>query len=183
MSFFLVSVAVAVAVALLAGGSLRSILDTRLEATWSLFLALGLQIALDVFWRDGGSGLGSVLLILSYGLLVGFCFANMGLKGMTVVAIGIACNALVITVNDGMPVRTPPGTITETVKHHPERGSDDLVFLSDIIVVDPLNQALSFGDLIMVVGLADLLVHRSRAGREGGPVRRRRTDELQALTL
>src|SRR5688500_6615048 len=89
MSFFLVSVAVAVAVALLAGGSLRSILDTRLEATWSLFLALGLQIALDVFWRDGGSGLGSVLLILSYGLLVGFCFANMGLKGMTVVAIGI----------------------------------------------------------------------------------------------
>jgi hypothetical protein len=57
------------------------------------------------------------------------------------------------------------------------------VFLSDIIVVDPLNQALSFGDLIMVVGLADLLVHRSRTPRESGTSRRRRPGDLQTLTV
>lgn len=176
MSFFLVSVAVALGVALLSGGSLRSVLDTRLVATWSLFAALGLQMALDVFWRDGGGGLPRLLLVVSYGLLIGFCFANLGLKGMTVVAVGIACNALVITVNDGMPVRTAKDSITETVKHHAERPSDDLVVLADIIVVDPLNQALSFGDLIMVVGLADLLVHRSRAGHDRGRARRRPGD-------
>lgn len=179
MSFFVVGVALALGVALLCGGSLRSVLETRLCATWALFTALGLQVALDVFWRKGGSGFGQFLLVVSYGLLIGFCAANVRLKGMAVVAIGIACNALVIAVNNGMPVRTGPETITETVKHHPERPGDTLVGLSDIIVVDPLNQALSFGDLIMVVGLADVLVHRSRAGIR--PVRRRRIEDLQTL--
>jgi hypothetical protein len=43
--------------------------------------------------------------------------------------------------------------------------------LADIIVVPPVNQALSFGDLIMLVGLVDVLVHRSRA-TPGRPRRR-----------
>lgn len=179
MSFFVLSVAVALGVALLCGGNLRAVLDTRLRGTWALFAALGVQVALDVFWRRGGTGFGSVLLAGSYMLLLGFCAANVNLRGMSVVAVGIAANALVIAVNAGMPVRTAPDTITETVKHHAERPSDDLVFLSDIIVVDPLNQALSFGDLIMVVGLADVLVHRSRVGI----TRKRRPRTLGTLPL
>ncbi|MGH9000134.1 MAG: DUF5317 family protein [Acidimicrobiia bacterium] len=163
MSFIVASVAVALGVALLSGGTLRSVLETRLRAPWALFGALAVQVALDLFWRRGSSDLGHALLVGSYVALVCFCLANLRLRGMAVVAIGIASNALVIAVNEGMPVRTPPGTIRETVKHHAERPSDDLTALSDIIVVDHLNQALSFGDLIMVVGLADLLFHRSRA--------------------
>lgn len=171
MSFFVIVVAVAVGVALTTGGSLSRILDTQLRAVWALFLALGIQLMLDFLWRGPSNDAGHALLVVSYGLLLLFCGANLRLRGMSVVGIGIALNALVITVNGGMPIRTAGG-FTDTVKHHVERPSDRLTPLGDIIVVDDLNQALSFGDLIMVVGLIDVLVHRSRAGatraRRGG---------------
>ncbi len=161
MSFLVVTLALALGVALLSGGSLNRVLETRLQALWALFGALALQVMLDLFW-SGPGGLSPMLLAASYLLLIGFCLANVTLKGMTVVAIGIALNALVIVVNGGMPIRTDPG-FRATVKHHAERPSDSLTALSDIIVLRPLNQALSFGDLIMLVGLVDVLVHRSRA--------------------
>jgi hypothetical protein len=168
MSFFLVTFALALGVALLAGGSLQEVLETRLRGTWALFLAFGTQLALDIF-RTGGGAAGHGLLVASYLLLLGFCAANIGLRGMSVVAIGIALNAAVITVNGGMPIRTARGEVATTVKHHLERPSDRLMPLADIIVVPPIRQALSFGDLIMIVGLIDVLVHRSRttAGRKG----------------
>ena len=167
MSFLVVTLALALGVALLTGGSLARVLETRLRATWALFAALALQVALDLLW-SGPGGLSHLLLTVSYLLLLGFCAANLSLKGMSVVAFGIFLNAVVITVNGGMPIRTDPG-FPETVKHHAEGPSDSLTFLGDIIVLRPLNQALSFGDLIMLVGLVDVLVHRSRPA----PARRR----------
>ena len=56
-----------------------------------------------------------------------------------------------------------------TTKHHAERPSDKLTFLGDIILVPALRQSLSFGDLIMLVGLVDVLFHCSR-----NPATRRR---------
>lgn len=174
MSFFVITLAVAIGIALLSGGSLNRILETRLVARPALFGALALQMILELFWKGPSDTFGHLVLVLSYLLLLGFCAANATLKGMTVVAIGIGLNALVITLNQGMPIRT--GSAFEaTVKHHAEEPGDKLMVLADIIVVSPLNQALSFGDLIMVVGLADVLVHRSRAGAAG---RRRRPAEL-----
>lgn len=177
MSFLVVTLGIGLGVALLTGGSLARILETRLRATWALFAALALQVMLDLLWRGPSNAFGHSLLVASYLLLLGFCVANLGLRGMSVVAIGIFLNAAVVTVNRGMPIRTQGG-FKETVKHHAERPSDKLIVLADIIVVRPLNQALSFGDLIMVVGLADVLVHRSRA--TGG--RARRPIALEALT-
>ncbi|MGH9035671.1 MAG: DUF5317 family protein, partial [Acidimicrobiia bacterium] len=134
MSFLLVTLAIALGVALLTGGSLTRVLETRLRATWALFLALVLQVALDLFWSDHGNGMSRVLLAVSYALLVGFCLTNVTNKGMSVVALGIALNGLVIAVNGGMPIRTDPG-FRETAKHHAERPSDSLTFLGDIIVL------------------------------------------------
>jgi hypothetical protein len=149
-------------------------METRLRVPWALFLALAIQLGLDVVGpsRAGAADLGSWLLVASYGLLLGFCVANLGLRGMSVVAVGIALNATVITLNRGMPIRTARGEVVPTVKHHREGPSDRLMPLADIIVVPPINQALSFGDLIMLVGLVDVLVHRSRAapGRPGRAV-------------
>lgn len=161
MSFLVVTLAVALGLALLTGGSLARVLETRLRTLWALFLALAVQMALDLLWSGPGNGISRLLLAVSYALLIGFCLANVTVKGMAVVAFGISLNALVIVVNGGMPIRTDPGFV-ETVKHHAERPSDSLTFLGDIIVLRPLNQALSFGDLIMLVGLVDVLVHRSR---------------------
>lgn len=163
MSFFVVTLAGALGIALVTGGSLGRILDTRLAALPALFAALGIQLALDLFWDGPSTTAGHLLLVASYGLLMVFCAANFSLKGLTVVAIGIALNALVVTVNHGMPIRTA-GTFEATVKHHAERPADRLMPLADIIIVSPINQALSFGDLIMVVGLVDVLFHRSRSG-------------------
>ena len=173
MSLFVIALALALGLALVTGGSLRHVMETRLRATPALFLALALQLGLDLLgpWRGSGAHLGHWLLVSSYGLLLGFCAANLGLRGMSVVAIGIALNAAVITVNEGMPIRTARGKVTTTVKHHRQRPSDRLMPLADIIVVPPVSQALSFGDLIMMVGLADVLVHRSRA--TPGRLRRR----------
>lgn len=174
MSFFLITVAVAVGIALTTGGSLQRILETKLRGTWALFGALALQLSLDLFWNGPSDDFAYALLVLSYGLLLLFCGMNLRLRGMSVVAIGIALNGLVITVNHGMPIRTSGDTFTATVKHHAERPSDRLMPLADIIVVDEINQALSFGDLIMLVGLVDVLVHRSRAVE--GRSRHRRDD-------
>jgi hypothetical protein len=181
MSFLLGTVALAFGIALVTGGSLRQILDTRLRLTGALFAALGLQIAIDVLdpSRHGRAGLGSGVLVVSYVLLLAFCAANLSLRGMSVVLIGIACNAAVITLDGGMPIRTS-GEIAATVKHHAERPSDRLMPLADIIVVPPINQALSFGDLIMIVGLVDVLVHRSRAVA-AGPRRRGGLEGVSAV--
>jgi hypothetical protein len=179
MSFLFVTVAVAIGIALITGGSLRAILETRLRATWALFTALALQLLLDLLgpWRGVAGNAGHVLLVVSYVLLLGFCASNLRLRGMAVVAIGIALNGVVITLNRGMPVRAPGAEITDTVKHHAERPSDRLTVLGDIIVVPSLSQALSFGDLILMVGLVDVLVHRSRA-----PVRPRRATGGEPLS-
>jgi len=124
-------------------------------------------------WHDLGFG----LLVASYVLLLGFCFGNLIMKGMTVVMIGVACNAVVIAANQGMPVDVPPdweqsGWIEPTIKHHPQESDDDLMFLADIIVLrSPFDIVISFGDLILAVGLVDVAFHASRRPR------RRRTTE------
>ena len=50
---------------------------------------------------------------------------------MGIVFIGIACNALVITLNQGMPVKIPAewqdkSWTQPTVKHHPQQPDDKL---------------------------------------------------------
>ena len=92
-------------------------------------------------------------------------------------AVGIALNGAVITVNHGMPIRAPKAAVAATTKHHAERPSDKLTPLGDIILVPALRQSLSFGDLIMLVGLVDVLFHCSR-----NPATRRRVATARAAS-
>src|SRR5438093_12650185 len=113
MSFLFVTLAAAVGVALVTGGSLRRILETRLRIPSTLFAALGLQIVLEVVHPHAGTfgHLASALLVVSFAFLLVFCAANLHLRGMAVVAIGIALNGAVITVNRGMPIRAPQARV------------------------------------------------------------------------
>jgi len=63
-----------------------------------------------------------------------------------------------------IPVKWQNQTWTQpTVKHHPQQPDDKLRFLSDIIVLEhPYDTVLSFGDLILAVGLCDLAFNASR---------------------
>ncbi len=157
--------AIAVAVALIlpavTGGSYTRLIMTDWRWSPLLFAGLGLQVVLEFDtipksrWDDVGYG----LLMLSYALIIGFCARNLLLKGMVIVLIGVCCNTLVIAFDRGMPVHLPPDLAKEqafepTVKHHPQDASDRLTVLGDRIVLrSPFDTALSFGDLIIAVGL------------------------------
>jgi hypothetical protein len=44
-------------------------------------------------------------------------------------------------------------------KHHLERSSDRLLFLADVIPARPFRAVVSFGDVAMTVGVANVIVH------------------------
>ena len=173
-----IALAIALLIPLLTRGSYARLLAIRWHWAALLFAGLAIQIVLEyytlprAYWHDWGYG----LLVASYVLILGFCFRNLVLRGMGVVIIGISCNALVIGLNQGMPVKIPPEWRTEvwaqsTVKHHPQQPDDRLRFLSDIIVLkEPFDTVLSFGDMILAVGLCDVAFWASRRPktRRGG---------------
>ena len=112
------------------------------------------------------------LLMASYALILGFCVANLSTRGFGVIAIGIALNALVIGLNQGMPTK-PIGDnargdrvfkpVVQTVKHRQEQRSDLLTFLDDrILFPKPFDELVSFGDLVMSVGICELAYYASR---------------------
>jgi hypothetical protein len=170
----------ALLVPLVTRGSYKRLLDTEIHWGWLLAAGLAIQIGLEFaepprrYWHSVGYG----LLVASYVLVLAFCARNLVLRGMSIVLIGIACNAVVIVANQGMPVKIPadwdPATNVATVKHHPQQPGEQLLILSDIIVLDqPWNTVLSYGDLILAVGLCDLAYNASR-----DPQRRRRKTRL-----
>jgi hypothetical protein len=169
----LLALGAALLVPLLTSGSYARLLDKPWR--WGSFLAagIGIQLALDILpfpksrWHDLGFG----LLVMSYVFLLAFCARNALIRGMSVVFIGVALNALAITVNQGMPVKVPAdwqrdNRIEATIKHHPRVHGDHMLVLTDIIVLrSPFNTVLSFGDLILAVGLCDVTYQASRRPR------------------
>ena len=165
-----IAVAIALVLPLLTGGSYTRLVMTDWRWSALLFVGLGFQLALEFLpipesrWDDLGFG----LLLVSYVLIIAFCARNLLLRGMIIVLVGVACNALVILVNNGMPVEVPPdwegkAWVEETIKHHPKEADDQLTFLADIIVLRaPFDTVISFGDLIIAVGLCDVTYHASR---------------------
>src|SRR5689334_1879778 len=170
----------ALLVPLATGGSYTRLFEKPWR--WGSFLvaAVAIQLAVEVLpISKSHHHVGFGLLVASYVLLLGFCGRNALIKGMTVVFIGVALNAIAITVNEGMPVRVPAvwhGTdrIATTIKHHPRRSSDHLVVLTDVIVLRSPFTAISFGDLIVLVGLYDVMYQASRRPRRRPSVPRTR---------
>jgi len=89
-----------------------------------------------------------------------------------VIAIGIALNTLVIGLNQGMPSK-PVGDdargnrvyspVVQTIKHRQEQKSDLLRVLDDrILFPKPFDELVSFGDLVIAVGICELTYYASR---------------------
>jgi len=152
------------------GGSFKRLARLDFEAPWLLFVGLGIQLVLEltpIVPASRADDVGFALLLASYVAILSFGILNIRITGMAVVTIGIALNVLVIALNQGMPYRAPEGTTLETtVKHRPERHSDILTVLDDrIIVPGPLGESVSFGDLILAVGIIDVTFRASRRVR------------------
>jgi len=176
MSWTLATVILALLVPAITRGSYVRLLGTPWR--WSALLALGLgvQALLGIVdlpesrWHDVGFG----FLVASYVLLIAWCAGNAVVRGMSVVLVGVALNALAITANQGMPVDVPESwaddvAVEASVKHHPQTGDDRLLPITDIVPVPgPWPTMASFGDLILTVGLCDVAFHASRRGRRRG---------------
>ena len=184
MGYLGVTVVVAALVVAITFGSFGQLAKIQVKAVWLLLTGLVIQIVVTFVGipQHLYDSLGFGLIMFSYVLILAFCFVNIGIRGIGLITIGVAMNALVIGLNQGMPTRDQPITtasgrhikkpIEPDVKHRPERSSDLLPFLSDIIWLPaPFDdEAISFGDLILAVGICELAYYASRRRyTRGGP--------------
>lgn len=152
------------------GGRLRRIGNGEFRR-WPLLVA-GVALQAVAGWLPAAFGTAAV--VLSFVVLVAFAVSNLRLPGMAVVAIGMAMNAATITANGGMPVREDAviaagiaarGELDRVdlgPKRHLADDDDTLMFLSDIIPVSLTREVLSFGDLVISFGVADVVYHLLR---------------------
>ena len=190
MGFTAAAVAAGVVLGLLLGGRPSNIGRRPLQLVSVLVVSVALQAFAENV--DIDDTLGLALVLVSYAGLSAFAVANIRLVGMPVVLVGLVCNLAVITVNGGMPVEreaiVAAGVATDAeidrldfgAKRHLEE-DDQLMFLADIVPVSVTSEVLSFGDLILAFGVADVIF---RLLRPIGERRRRRGHgEDEALDL
>jgi hypothetical protein len=181
--FFAATIALSIVVVVATKGSFERLGRLRFHMLWLLFVGLAIQIVLEVVDvpADRIEDLGVAILLLSYVAILAFCFVNRAVRGMTLIAVGVALNVLVIALNQGMPtkddVRERHGRevhvpIEQTVKHRPREDGDLLPFLGDVITAPGVpNQQFSIGDTVMGLGIVDLCFEGSRVPRRRGLAR------------
>lgn len=177
---------VALVVVLVTRGSFSQLFRLPIQSIWMVLVALAIQILLAFVDIPANrlDDLGFGLVMASYAFLLAFCFVNLRISMMWVIGVGIALNALVIGLNQGMPTRANEVTtrsgrtiedpIERTAKHRPESGDDLLPFLGDRLQVpSPIDEVISIGDV--VIGLGIILVCY-----QGSRVRRRRSSSARS---
>jgi hypothetical protein len=120
------------------------------------------------------------LFAASLALLTGFAVVNRHIVGMGVLAIGLCANLLAVVLHTGMPVRpsalVAAGVVPAEDLVHTDLGAgrrfartgDLLPQLGDIIPVEVFGAAMSFGDLIALMGIASVAGELARYARRGG---------------
>jgi Family of unknown function (DUF5317) len=164
MKLVLPSFLIAVAIGYARGGRLAAL--GRLRLRWQALAIIGLALQI-VLWPGGSWPL--VYLYVSFVILAAFAIINIRTTGFVLILAGIALNFAVIVVNEGMPVsRTAivasgqASSIDDLVndggaKHHLATGDDHVRFLGDVIAIEPLQQAISIGDVCTYGGVMMLI--------------------------
>ncbi|MDQ3958090.1 MAG: DUF5317 domain-containing protein [Actinomycetota bacterium] len=163
-------------VALARGGSLHDLAETTFRWTPLLFAGLALQIVFGAWapsWLDRRGALAVVL--LSNLAVAVWLVVNRRLPGLLLAGAGMALNVLVIVSNGAMPVldrSADAAGVSQSLddaglKH--ERLDDDTVlpWLGDAIPVPPTREVLSVGDVVLALGLAQLVDARMTAHKKG----------------
>lgn len=175
MRFTLIAVGVGFTLALVLGGRFRYLQGRTLRLWFLLPLGLAIQLAAV---SSAGSTWPFLLVLLGFACLFAFAVANLGVTGFWMIALGLFLNAFVVGLNHGMPIgrkalaHTGNNTSVYAVLHHPQRSSDKLLIFGDVVPISPIGEVVTFGDLILGVGIVDVLVHLMRP-----PTRRRDDDE------
>lgn len=162
--FLLPSIAIGLALAVVLGGRPSRLADVRFRFGPLVLLALALQIV--VFTRLGAalSPLTvDVLHIGSYGLLLAFAAANVRIRALVPVLLGIALNAVAIIANGGqMPISAEAAaTVRELKDTNVSPDAEHLRFLGDIFALPsqlPVANTFSLGDLLIGLGMIAFIV-------------------------
>lgn len=140
-------------------------LRIRLHRVW----LLGLGAVLNAGATVAGDEAAVVLLGTSLVALLAFALSNPHVTGIAVIGVGLLANLVALVGNGGMPVRGDAlvaaglaerhelATVELDPPRHLERSSDRLAVLGDVLPIAPVREVASFGDLIVVVGLADVV--------------------------
>ena len=174
MILVLVVAAVAAAIALMRGGSLTALAETRLGWVWILAAALAVQLVVEFFWPGDLPREGAVaLVVLTYAAAALFMTLNRRLPGTAIAATGLWLNALVIALNGAMPVSRWAASIASDrplgdmgIKHEIAGANTVLPFLGDVIPLPYVARIISPGDVVLAIGIA-ILVYRRTMGDEG----------------
>jgi hypothetical protein len=174
MRFTLIAVGVGFTLALVFGGRFRYLAGRTLRLWFLLPLGLALELAAV---GSAGSTWPFVLVLAGFACLFAFAVANLAVTGFWMIALGLFLNAFTIGLNHGMPIghkalaHTGNNASTFVALHHVQRSSDKLLILGDVVPISPIGEIVTFGDLILAVGLVDVIVHLMR------PAKRRRDEE------
>jgi Family of unknown function (DUF5317) len=182
---------VALVVVVVTRGSFSQLFRLPIQSIWMVVAALSIQIflALVELPSDRFDDLGLALVMTSYAFLLAFCFVNVRISMMWIIGLGIALNALVIGLNQGMPTadhevttrsgRTIEEPIERTAKHRPESDDDLLPFLGDRLRVPyPVDEVISIGDVVIGLGIILVCYQSSRVRR---PARSRRSERTARI--
>ena len=184
MSYVVAAIVAGILIGYLRGGRFSALAHAQVRWWPVLLVAVALQVGSLV--SDGTPGI--ALLLASFAAIIAFTAMNLTRAGMGLVLVGIAMNTIVIGANSGMPVREDAivaagladrddvHELDFNSKWHLETDEDRFTLLADIIPVPGVREVLSFGDLVMAVGVADVIVHLMRNGA------RRRSQEAIAST-
>jgi uncharacterized protein DUF5317/MFS transporter/transketolase-like protein len=159
--FLLPSLVLGVVFAVLLGGRPSRVADVRFRLSWTVLAALAVQF---VIFGKLGESLEPVavqrLHIASYVLLLAFAAANLRVRALVPVLLGLAANAVAIIANHGlMPVSMgaarsvglSPGVQDNTIVADGTR----LSFLGDVFALPaefPLANVFSIGDILIGIG-------------------------------
>lgn len=171
----------AVVAALLAGGSWHGLTELAVRWPWLVVLAILTQSAGMVLAEHASRDWYTAGLACSAAIALVFCLANVALAGLALITLGLALNALVVGLNQAMPVsifsaaRADVSIATISVGDDPRHSIAGIGStwraLGDTIPV-PLPVApevVSPGDVLVAAGIGELLFvtlrrrHRERA--------------------
>lgn len=170
MVLFIVGATFGLIIGLARGGLLRSLVRHDINRPLLAFGVLSLLVLIRLGWvGDAGA-----ILALTLGGAVVVALSNRHLAGMAVIAVGLIANFIPVALDGGTPVEprawrsstaiTPTLSPTQHLADH----RTSLPILSSRIPLPAGNAVVSFGDLVIAVGLASLSANATRSRRGAG---------------
>jgi hypothetical protein len=140
-------------------------------------LGLGVGLAAAALLVD--DDLAIVACAVSLAVLTAFAGLNRSVTGLVVAGLGLVANLAAVVLNNGMPVRADALLEADVVEpseladydpgdpRHVETDADAFDWLGAIVPVPVARQVVSFGDLLVLVGLTDAVRDVSRRRARG----------------